>query len=215
MKKLFAKYFNRKPKFKLQNDHILKEAFTCGGVKYFQFDDIFNQPYERALVALDFYEEFRMRTSFDFIRLHVQAIKDIMSNPKAIDFGKVATLNTQLEERLNWIVAPDLLYKLASVVFFDENESPYIYDHKYCKEKIKHWKKNSEMNAFFLQMPIINLIPSLKNCDLDFQSYSQVVEKLTETHLDTIFTNLSPATKQKGYVKDLISRLGIQQNSKQ
>lgn len=209
------KLFNRKPKFLLQNDQIIKEAFTCGGITYYQYDDLFNQPYERALTALDFYEEFRMRTSFDFIKLHTQAVKDIMSNPKAIDMGKIALLNNQLEERLNWIVSPDLLYKLASVVFFDKTESPYIYDHKYCQQKIKHWKKHSEMNAFFLQTPIIRLVPYLKDSGLDFQTYSVVVEKLTETHLANIITNLSPATKSKGSVKDLISRLVTQQNLKQ
>lgn len=213
--KLLSKIFKRKPKFLLQNDHIIKEAFTCGGVMYYQFDDIFNQPYERALTALDFYEEFRMRTSFDFLKLHVQACKDITSNPKTINIGQLALLNKQLEERLNWIIAPDLLYKLASVVFFDKNESPYIYDHKYGQQKIKNWKKNSEMNAFFLQQPIIKLVPFLKDCDLNFQAYSSVVQKLNSVHLDNIFTGLSPATKNSAYVKDLISRLEIQQNSNQ
>lgn len=210
--KFLNKLFNRKPKFLLQNDHIIKEAFTCGGVMYYQFDDIFNQPYERTLTALDFYEEFRMRTSFDFIKLHVQACKDIMNNPKAIELGKLLKLNEQLDERMNWILSPDLLYKLASVVFFDNNESPFVYDHKYSQQKIKNWKKYSEMNAFFLQMPIIKLVPYLEDCGLDFQTYSLLVEKLTETHLANIITNLSPETKSKDYVKDLISRLETRQN---
>lgn len=196
----------------LQNDHIIKEAFSCGGVTYYCFDDIYNQPYERALTALDFYEEFRMRTTYDFLKLHVQAFKDIMANPKTINVGEMALLNKQLEERLNWIVSPDLIYKLASVVFFDKNESPYVYDHKYGQEKIKHWKKHSEVNAFFLQTPIIKLHPFLKDCDIDFQAYSVVAKKMNAAHLENIITKLSPETKNSDYVKDLISRLQTQQN---
>lgn len=196
----------------LQNDHIIKEAFSCGGVTYYCFDDIYNQPYERALTALDFYEEFRMRTTYDFLKLHVQAFKDIMANPKTINVGEMALLNKQLEERLNWIVSPDLIYKLASVVFFDKNESPYVYDHKYGQEKIKHWKKHSEVNAFFLQTPIIKLHPFLKDCDIDFQAYSVVAKKMNMAHLENIITKLSPETKNSDYVKDLISRLQTQQN---
>lgn len=209
------KLFKRKPKFLNQNDHIIKEAFSCGGVTYYCFDDIYNSPYERALTALDFYEEFRSRVSFDLLRLHVQAVKDILSNPKSINVGELAILNKQLEERLNWVVAPDLLYKLASVVYFDKNESPYVYDHKYGQQKIKHWKKYSEMNAFFLQKPIQELHPFLKDCEIDFQSYSRVVEKMEKVHLESIITKLSPLTKNSDYVRDLISRLETQQNSNQ
>jgi hypothetical protein len=208
----FKNPFSRKPKFMLQNDHIIKEAFTCGGVTYYAFDDIYNQPYERALTALDFYEEFRMRTSFDFLKLHTAAVDDILSNPKTINVGTIHSLNKQLKERLDWIVSPDLLYKLASVVYFDKNESPYVYDHKYGADKIKHWKKHSEMNAFFLQQPIIKLHPFLADCEVDFQSYSILVKKLEATHLENIITKLSPQMRNSDYVKDLISRLETQQN---
>lgn len=205
-------FFWKKPVFKLVNNHVVKEAFSCGGTTYYMFDDIFNLPYERALTALDFYEEFRQRTTKDYLRLHVQAVEDILSNPKKIDIGNLALLNKQLKERLNWIIEPDLLYKLASVVFFDKNESPYIYSHKYGADKIKHWKKHSEMNAFFLQTPIVSLVPFLKECDIDFQAYSTVVEKMNKHLLENISTRLSPETKNSDSVKDLISRLETQQN---
>lgn len=203
------KIFKRKPKFKLQNDHIIKEAFTCGGVTYFQFDDIFNVPFERALTALDFYEELRMRTSRDLLLLHIVAVDDALNKG---ELTTVAKLNQQLKERLEWIIEPDLLYKLASVVFFDKNESPYIYDYKYGQEKIKNWKKESNVNAFFLQMPLIKLVPFLQDCEIDFQAYSIMVKKITKAHLENISTNLSSEKKQTGSVKDLISRLETQQN---
>lgn len=205
----FKKIFKRKPKFKLQNDHIIKEAFTCGGVVYYQFDDIFNVPFERALTALDFYEELRMRTSRDLLLLHVTAVDEQLNKGKLTE---VAKLNQQLKERLEWIIEPDLLYKLASVVFFDDKESPYIYDYKYGQDKIKNWKKESEMNAFFLQTPLIKLVPFLQDCEIDFRAYSKMVEKMNLVHLESISSSLSNERKQTGFVKDLISRLATQQN---
>ncbi len=207
--KWFKKIFKRKPKFNLQNDHIIKEAFTCGGVVYYQFDDVFNVPFERALTALDFYEELRMRTSRDLLLLHVTATNEALNKGKLTE---AARLNQQLKERLEWIIEPDLLYKLASVVFFDENESPYIYDHKYGQQKIKNWKKESEINAFFLQMPIIKLVPFLQDCEIDFRTYSQLVQKISKHHLDSTLLQLSDETKKTVFVKDLISRLETQQN---
>lgn len=207
--KFLRKIFKRKPKFSLQNDHIIKEAFTCGGVVYYQFDDIFNVPFERALTALDFYEELRMRTSRDLLLLHVTAVDEQLNKGKLTE---VAKLNQQLKERLEFIIEPDLLYKLASVVFFDKNESPYIYDYKYGQDKIKNWKKESEMNAFFLQMPLIKLVPFLADCEIDFQAYSKMVEKLNRVHLENISSNLSNEKKQTVFVKELISRLATQQN---
>lgn len=204
--------FWRKPKFMLQNEHIIKEAFACGGEIYYAYDDIFNVPYERAMVALNFYEELRMRTTKDFLLLHVKAVEDILSHPKKIDLGQIAILNRQLKERLEWIVEPDLVYKLASVVFFDKNESPTNYDYKYGQQKIKKWKKSEDINAFFLRMPIQKLVPFLQDCEVDFLLYSKVLEKMSTAHLANISTSLSEETMKAGSVKDLISRLETQQN---
>lgn len=201
-----------KPRFKLSNDVIIKEAFTCGGVVYSQFDDPFNMPYERALTALSFYEELRMRTTREFLVLHCNAVESILNNPKQIKIGELAILNKQLKERLEWILEPELLYKLASVVFFDNTESPTKYDYKYGQKKIKEWKKHSDVNDFFLQLPILKLVPFLEGCEINFPAYLKVVAGLNQSHLESIITNISDEMKNRDFVKELISRLEIQQN---
>ena len=57
--KLLKKPFNWKTKFPNVN-HIIEQAFEVGGVKYYQFADVFSLPYERGLFALMIYEETRM-----------------------------------------------------------------------------------------------------------------------------------------------------------
>lgn len=199
----------RQPKFMLRNDIIIREAFSCGGKTYYCFDDVYNQPYQRALIALDYYEELRMRVTFDYLKLHIAAVKELINGGKSnkkIDVVELARLNSQLEERLTWIVTPDLLYKFASVIFFDSTESPTTYDFKYAQRKIEHWKTHKGMNDFFLQTPIVKLVPFLKDCELNFQAYSEVVKKLERHHLENTLSHISEATKKSVSVADSIYR---------
>lgn len=171
------------------------EAFTCGGITYYQFDDAFNMPNERALTALTYYEELRMRCTREFLVAHCDAINEILSDTKKINLPRLAILNQQLKERLDWIFEPDIAYKLASVVYFDKNENPYRYDMKYAQDKIKHWKKHRGINDFFLQKPLLDLIPFLKGSEVNLETYSEVIQKATELMWANISGN--PSGKPK------------------
>lgn len=179
---------NKTPKLHKNIDHKIDLAFELNGVKYYCFDDAFNVPYERALTALTYYEEFRMRCTRDFLKLHVKATDEALNKGKLTN---AAILNNQLKERLDFILEPDLLYKLASVIYFDENESPLTYDFKYNDSKIKIFKENKDLNAFFLQSHIQQLVPFLKDVDLNLELYSKVVSEATELHLENILSNIS------------------------
>jgi len=178
------------------------EAFTCGGTNYYQFDDAFNMPNERALTALTYYEELRMRCTREFLQEHCEAIEGILSDPKRINIPKLAILNRQLKERLDWIFEPDIAYKLASVVYFDKTENPYRYDMKYGQKKIEHWKKTKGVDDFFLQKPLLDLIPFLKDSELNLEIYSQVLEKATKIMWDNISGKTSAKRKQENFAKN-------------
>jgi len=105
-------------------------------------------------------------------------------------------LNNQLSERLEFIYDTDLVYKLASVVYFDEKENPEDYDWTYNQKKIDKWKKDKSINDFFLTMPIADLVPFLKDFNMNFDSYSQVQMEQTTQHLAGICTNLLEVQKQ-------------------
>lgn len=176
------KIFKRKDKSVFPNQkHIIDFAFEINGVKYYQFNDTFNLPYERGLMALAVYEEVRMRCSREYLEKHVEACRTLLHDAK-IDIFKLNALNEQLQDRLNLITDTDLLYKLASVVFFDKNENPTLYEQDYCKKKIDLWKKHKDVSSFFLQKPLVELIPFLKDVDFDLQSYSEAVERTNNIH---------------------------------
>ena len=140
IKRLINRLINgRAPKWDVKEQHQIVEAFKWDGVQYYQFKDINALMSGRAFTAIDFYNELSMRCTREFLTAHTTAV-DNMLNSKEINLTDLAVLNKQLKERLEMILIPDQVLKVASVVYFDETESPYSYDYKYNHEKIKAWK---------------------------------------------------------------------------
>ncbi|MDR1762765.1 MAG: hypothetical protein LBR64_02240 [Dysgonamonadaceae bacterium] len=167
--------------------YMIVPAFTVAGVDYFMFDDTFNLPYERALYALSVYEETRMKCSREYLERHVEAVRKLLRSDK-IEIFKINALNEQMSERLNLVLDVDLLYKLCSIVFFDKNENPAVYEMEYCKKKIEFWKKHKGVADFFLQEPITTLIPFLQKVDFDLDTYSEVNRNLNQIHSELLST---------------------------
>lgn len=158
------------------------EAFELRGIKYFSFDDAFKIPSSRALSALTIYQEFEMRTDKDYLEKHIRAMEILLSDPKKISIKDIALLNNNLKERSRLAPMPDYIYKLASVVFFDETESPYSYDFKYNEKKIARWKESGDVLDFFLNLPLKTLMPSLNTQDPNLRTYFQVAEQIDQLH---------------------------------
>lgn len=206
--------FNRKPKWTLDlnSKYVIKEAFTMGGRTFYMFDDVFNVPYERGLKSLVYYEEFRMRVTKEYMKMHTDAMDKLLSDPKKIDVSKMAILNKQLKERAELIVEPDMLYKLASVVFFDKNEKPWSYEFEYANKKIAFWKKHCSNQDFFLGTPLVTLIPFLKLSETNLDTYSAVVEKVNQIHYGFLSDILSNNKKTSGLGNDSYLRPETRQN---
>jgi hypothetical protein len=196
----------------------IKKAFVCGGVEYYQFDDVFNLPYQRGLTAITFFREMQMNCDRDFLMSFCDAkanigqkIIDSMSvKNNKLDLNKTiallnqsAQLDINLKERVAMITDADLIYKLASVVFFDKSESPTHYEHGYNQKKIEFWKKNASMYDFFLQMPVQELVPFLKQSAGDTQQYLQKIMEMTiqaeelAKNSQLVFSHLLPEQKMK------------------
>ena len=198
--------------------YMIKEAFVCGGVQYYQFDDIFNVPYQRGLTAITFFREMQMNCDREFLLAHCEAKANIAQkimdslnvknnnlnlNKSITLFNQSAQLDLQLKERVAMITDPDLIYKLASVVYFDKTESPTIYEHGYNLKKIEHWKKHSTMYDFFLQQPLRELVPFLTPSDTDTPSYLELITSMQMTSetlkksWDEVLSHLSREQKMK------------------
>lgn len=168
----------------------IKEAFTIEGRTFYQYEDPFNIPYERGLKTITFYEEARMKITYEYMELHAKAIDKILSSQK-IDVFKIKALNDIMKERMKWYCDVDIIYKLASVVFFEKNDNPTTYDFKKGAENIDFWKQHKSVTDFFYQTPLLALLPFLNELELNLETYSEITKALNQAHSDLVSSILS------------------------
>jgi len=177
--------------------HIIVYSFSIGDRHYFRFDDPLNTPYDRALKCLVFWKELDMNCDRQILLAHTQAFDNVFGKNlqtqalSLTNLVELKKLNDQLKQRLELPKETELMYKMASVVFFDQQENPLTYEFKYGANKIKFWKKNCSLTDFFLQMPLQELIPYLKFAGENLEQFSQMTERFTTQHLDNLLPLLS------------------------
>lgn len=201
------------PVFPVKVEEPVLYSFSIIGadrtVPYFQFSDVFKTPSLRGLEALTFYEELEKRTTpamyrdeLDAEKILVRDISIALSGQQgkinlASAFESLADLRKILEsreERLKFIIEPDIVWKLASIVYFDETENPNRYDLAYNLDvKIPFWKKNVKEEDFFLSKPMLTLMPHLSEYKENLPVHLQVTRMVRDLHqasLSSIKSNL-------------------------
>lgn len=166
----------------LDGKYKVIEAFQLGGTTYYMFDQTAEVPTGRMLAALAVYNEMEMKVDKEYLELHTKAMEKLLSDPKKINVMYIAQLNLNLKERLELMPLPDFVYKLASVIFFDETESPYSWSYEYNKKKIEEWKASGDTLDFFLSRLSSELIPSLRPAAGNTKMFSQVAEQIAAIH---------------------------------
>lgn len=210
----FHKAFKTRPRFLSDPKFVINEAFVDNaGIQHFQFADPFQTPCVRGLHAITIYEELRMRTRKEHLDAeseHLVEWSEKALNSLSGKNGKinlVATIEAINEikkvvvyrkERMSMLFPPDIAYKLASVVFFDETENPYRYDQAYGQKKIERWKESEDMNTFFLRQPLIRLMPYLEDYGLNLQTSFEAVKKITDFQYQSLSTKASSQASTTG-----------------
>jgi hypothetical protein len=192
----------------VKDKYKIKKAFELDGKIYFHFEDTFSLAYGRGIAASEIYNEFSQKCSREFLQAHCKAVLNAINNKNGIEITKIATLTQQLQERLDLVVDVELLYKLASVIYFSEDENPYDYDFKYNLTKIQEWKSKN-LASFFLLNPLRDLIPFTDLSEADLETYIQVGKKINKTHLESISTMLSEKDKKQDFYKTIASQLNM------
>lgn len=170
---------------KQKEKYRIEYAFTSGGTKYYRFADITNLPYERGLMALNVYNEVEMRCSRQFLLHYADTIDKLLHDTK-IDIFRVNQLNEILKQRLTMPTDTELLYKLASVCFFDKSENPAVYEPDYADKKIAKWRRDKGARDFFTQKPLLELMPFLQSVDTDLDTYSVMCQELNKIHSECL-----------------------------
>ena len=148
------------PKWRgVQADSPITYSFTWNGEDYYCFENPFTMPWQRAYVAMAYYEELNMRITKDFLLEILFVMKEEINKPKP-GLTEVVKYINLLEERTRYVVEPETLLKLASVYYFTLDENPFFYDLIFNQKKIASWRKARTLD-FFLQLPLQELAPLL------------------------------------------------------
>jgi len=178
--KLLTK-LGHKPIWQIEEGHVIEPAFISGGVQYYRLKDYFNTFSLRGLMALQVYEEWNMRMTKEVLVEYISKVEKILSNPKQINVGELALLNSRINERVNMVMpTTDIIYKFASVAYFDKNESPYSYDPEYNASKIKRWKEATDIDSFFIVMQLKDIIPLPQLSKEDLALCLQIVDSVAK-----------------------------------
>jgi hypothetical protein len=201
--KLLKRIFQRKPKpILLDNTYRIVPAFEWKGTTYYMHEDPMNAATGRGLTAMMFMEEILMRCSVDYLKSHVDACEAIFSDPRKINLPMLMKLNNNMKERISLLVAlPEQVFKMASVVFFTKEESPYRYDYAFNKTKIKAWSEEPGMYDFFCQGHLKTLMPFLTLPAENSEKYLEVVEKINQLHLKSLHEVLSRSANEPASLK--------------
>lgn len=197
--------------FKVDEGHVIVPIAEIGDVQYYTMKDVFNTFTERALSALDVYEEWDQRTRKDDHIAFYNALEELLSDPKKIKIGEIASLVTNMKKRVEWVIpTTDIILKFTSVALFDENESPYKYDEAYGRDKINKWKKliaSGEItyDDFFFAIRTANLIPLPDTSQIDLPAYLKVADMIRKTELKKILQFISQQDRNKDFYKRLVS----------
>ena len=169
--------------WQLEEGNVIIPAFISDGVQYYQLKDYFNTFSLRGLMALQVYEEWNMRMTREQLQEFIDKADRVLSNPKQINIGEISRLVANMKERLDFVMpTTEIVYKFASVAFFDKNESPYSYDPEYCKDKIKRWKEAADISDFFIVTRLKDMLPLPTLSEEDLAICLNIVDQVAGTH---------------------------------
>lgn len=171
------------------------------GLNFWEFVDFNEMPVKRALYSLNFLNEVSQKLTKE----RLIAFLDAMENTIDSKEGKLTDLLklvVSLRERTEMIFEPESVYKLASVVYFTENENPNDYSIKQGFENIDVFRTVKD-HTFFLSVPIKKCMPQHNLSDDDLLKYLEIAKKINKMELESVSSMLS----KKALMKDSYNSL--------
>lgn len=157
----------------------IEPVFEDQGVTYYKFSDERNIITRRGLVYLDVLNELDFMVKREDLKKAFEGIKNQLNQGNLVE---VLYVIKEISQRMDYITNIDLVYKLASILYFDKSEDPRDYDVIYNEKKINKWKE-SNIKDFFLKTDIIELLPfgQLSELNMSIQEYLALEEKDQKT----------------------------------
>lgn len=164
-----------------------EEAFKAGGVTYYRFKDQVKMPTGRYKWVQAYLQEAELHMTLDTLKDYVRSLKDCISGAKgSINLELMFRYLLNMETRLELAFEPERIKRLATVVYFTEDEILSTYDQKQAQKKLDSWEKCGTLD-FFLTRPISELLNLNISSVTHLEAYlSQAQEILRELTLEQL-----------------------------
>jgi hypothetical protein len=164
--------------------HKITPAFKAGGIQYYMFGapegqtGEFNMPVGRYKFIDSALHEAELRMDLKTLTAYIDVLeKNLNPSNGQINIGKAFQVIWAMRTRTNLGFDPQLIKRLASIVYFDETEDLTDFNEQYGRQKVLLWDKH-ECLDFFLTRPIKELC-SLKDISQEsLKNYLREVEEL-------------------------------------
>jgi hypothetical protein len=203
----------------IKPNHEIELAFVSGGKPYYKFVNEQNIPVMRAFKAMDVYNELEMRIDREYLLAFFKTTRKILEHRTKLDLPAIVQLIVAAEGKMKHITNIDTLYRLASVLYIAENEDPYNWDYEFAEKKIEHWRKNSDVESFFLHSPMSDFLPSFhglpafKSWD-DFHKAQQLDQRTTYELMLSSISAGENESETRQYLSFLVETLQKQMSLK-
>ena len=171
-------------------NYPLPYAFTLNGIRYFNYTSLSSIPTYRALAIQTYFKEAQEGLDLEKIKAFNSAIKASANKGNLEDVFKYASW---IEEAVKFIYQPDIYFKLASIWYLDESESPVYYDYEYNRRKIAGWMKggvSAELD-FFYSTAMSEWIPDLAFSTEDLEAYLKTLRAVQLNQIQDILAKSS------------------------
>lgn len=160
-------------------------AFESNGIKYYTFKQDSDMRYGRYVIMQTFLQEYYLRVDLNTLKDDIQKLKKWLNptiNAKGtgqMELGKALELLEIMQQRTEIAFEPETVYRLASCLYFDENEILTGYDKEHNDKKIASWKEANNVDFFFhrLFQDVTGLIVTSRDA---LQNFLEVAPKLTK-----------------------------------
>lgn len=181
-------------------------AFVSGGKNYFCWNQDIMIAWERMEAGKMIYRELEYQMNPTMLLAHWETIESILTNPKLpVDkkMLQIGVANDSMRQAQSLSIRLDTQIKLATVKYFDEYEDPFGYDFKYNLEKIKFWASNSDISAFFLNLPLNQYLVSSKELQTNFQNSLKAISILNLKNMELHSSLMNSQSLSPDIKKDL------------
>lgn len=146
---------------------LIERVAIIDGRDLYMFTNLLDMPHNRYNKCTRFSTEFNMRLDANTLKV---ALKKCLESANKGNFTNVISILSVLNEQTEMLISVEASYRLASCVYFWENEDLTDYDYEIGDDKIRKFRK-IKFDDFFLNAPMNNFLPQMNLSAADIESY--------------------------------------------